>query len=164
MHKTRCSALVTVIFALPALAQDTSLEGLQARIVGTWTSSSCEVRPRQNAVDPSLAPTPPYLTRDLTYQADGTFAGSITVFADPACSIPAASYDFAGELVWHDADPAVEGAWSQDYRLDTQLELNVREDTPNMLSIGGKHVDGTGFHSPENRPIVGLQQPLIRVS
>ncbi|MEM6694310.1 MAG: hypothetical protein AAF626_06570 [Pseudomonadota bacterium] len=38
----------------------------------------------------------------------------------------------------------------------------VREDTPNMLFMGGKHVDGTGFDYPENRPTVGLQQPLIR--
>lgn len=40
--------------------------------------------------------------------------------------------------------------------------LYVREDTPNMLFMGGKHVDGTGFYHPENRPVVGLQQPLIR--
>ena len=42
--------------------------------------------------------------------------------------------------------------------------LYVREDTPNMLFMGGKHVDGTGFYYPENRPEVGLQQPLIRVN
>ena len=42
--------------------------------------------------------------------------------------------------------------------------LYVREDTPNMLFMGGKHVDGTGFYYPENRPTVGLQQPMIRVN
>ena len=41
--------------------------------------------------------------------------------------------------------------------------LYVREDAPNMLFMGGKHVDGTGFYSPDNRPIVGLQQPMIKV-
>ena len=41
--------------------------------------------------------------------------------------------------------------------------LYVRADTPNMLFMGGKHVDGTGFYIPENRPQVGLQQPLIRM-
>ena len=41
--------------------------------------------------------------------------------------------------------------------------LYVRDDAPNMLFMGGKHVDGTGFYYPENRPTVGLQQPLIRV-
>lgn len=41
--------------------------------------------------------------------------------------------------------------------------LYIRADTPNMLFMGGKHVDGAGFYIPENRPIVGLQQPLIRV-
>ena len=129
------------------------------------------------------------------------------------------SYDFAGEVIWHDANPAVEGAWSQDYLLNRRLELTVlappmadqlnqlpdgacgngafvvgeprdilgqpcallrfvegsefvtdhdflyvREDTPNMLFMGGKHVDGTGFYYPENRPTVGLQQPMIRVN
>ncbi|MEM7256415.1 MAG: hypothetical protein AAF404_03400 [Pseudomonadota bacterium] len=41
--------------------------------------------------------------------------------------------------------------------------LYVREDTPNMLFMGGKHVDGEGFYYPEHRPVVGLQQPLIKV-
>lgn len=42
--------------------------------------------------------------------------------------------------------------------------LYVRADTPNMLFMGGKHVDGTAFYYPENRPTVGLQQPMIRVN
>ena len=33
--------------------------------------------------------------------------------------------------------------------------LYVREDTPNMLFMGGKHVDGTGFYAAKNRPTVG---------
>ena len=52
----------------------------------------------------------------------------------------------------------VEGS---DFVIDHDF-LYVREDTPNMLFMGGKHVDGTGFYYPDNRPIVGLQQPLIR--
>ncbi len=219
MHRTFCPlALAVPLLAGPTFAQDISLEGLQSRIVGTWTSIACELRPQANAQDPDLAPTPSYLTRDFTYRADGGFEANITVYADPACQIPAVSYDFAGEIVWHDANPAVEGAWSQDYLLNRRLELTVlaepmvqqlnqlpegacgqgpfelgqrrdilgqpcallrfvegrafvvdhdflyvREDTPNMLFMGGKHVDGTGFYAPENRPVVGLQQPLIRV-
>ncbi|MEM8950010.1 MAG: hypothetical protein AAGC99_11830 [Pseudomonadota bacterium] len=201
-----------------AFAQDTSLEGLQSRIVGTWASIACEMRPQQDAENPGNAPTPTYLTQDFTYDADGGFSASITVFADQACSIPAMSYDFAGDVVWHSSNPAVEGAWSQDYVLNRKLELTVlavpvaerlnqlsdgacgegdfvvgetkdilgkpcallrfvegsrfvidhdflyvREDTPNMLFMGAKHVDGTGFYVPENRPKTGLQQPLIRV-
>jgi len=199
-------------------AADTSLQGLQERIVGTWTSISCEMRPQANAEDPGGAPRPSYLTRDFTYDAAGGFQATITVYADPACAMPAVSYDFAGEVVWHGTNPAVMGAWSQDYVLNRKLELTilappmanalnelpesacgsgpfevgvardilgmpcallrfvegsdvvvdhdflyVREDTPNMLFMGGKHVDGTGFYVPENRPNVGLQQPLIRV-
>ena len=219
MFKTVSATLATLIIATSACAEDTSLEGLQSRIVGTWTSISCEIRPQQNAENPTLAPTPSYLTRDFTYDADGGYSANITVYADPACSVPAVSYDFAGDLVWHDANPAVDGAWSQDYVLNDKLELTilvppmadqlnqlpdgacgdgpfvvgetrdilgkpcallrfvegsafvadhdflyVREDTPNMLFMGGKHVDGTGFYYPENRPTVGLQQPLIRVN
>lgn len=201
----------------PALAQDTSLEGLQSRVVGSWTSIACEIRPQQNPTDPKMAPTPTYLTRNFTYVAEGHFSAKITVYADQYCSIPAISYSFAGDVVWHDANPAAVGAWSQDYVLNRQLELTVlaepmadqlnrmpagacgegsfvvgqtrdilgqpctllrfvddsrfvvdhdflyvREDSPNMLFMGGKHVDGTGFYLPENRPTVGLQQPLIR--
>ncbi len=208
-----------ILLAGSANAEDTTLTGLQDRIVGEWTSISCEMRPQQNAADPTAAPTASYLTRDFTYEADGGFAANITVYADPACTIPAVAYDFAGEIVWHDANPAVAGAWSQDYVLNEKLELTVlappmadqlntmpdgacgngpfevgtvrdilgqpcallkfvdgsdyvidhdflyvREDTPNMLFMGGKHVDGTGFYAPENRPQVGLQQPLIRVN
>ena len=47
------------------------------------------------------------------------------------------------------------------YVIDHDL-LYVREDTPNMLFMGAKHVDGTGFYYPQNRPFVGLQQPLIK--
>lgn len=199
-----------------ALAEDTSLEGLKSRITGTWTSIACELRPGPNPE--GEVPVPTYLTRDFTYHAEDTFSATITVYADAACAVPAISYDFAGELVWHDANPAAPGAWSQDYVLNTQLQLTVhaepaaeglnalpegicgdgpfvvgeprdilgqpcgllnfvegsayvidhdflyvREDTPNMLFMGGKHVDGTGFYYPENRPTVGLQQPMIRV-
>ena len=201
-----------------ATAQDTSLEGLKSRVVGHWTSIACEIRPQANPVDSTLAPTPSYLKRDFTYDVEGGFVANITVFADPACSVPAASYDFAGEVVWHDANPAVAGAWSQDYVLNRKLELTVlappmveqlnqlpegacgngafvagemrdilgkpcalltfvegsafvvdhdflyvREDMPDLLFMGAKHVDGTGFYAPENRPQVGLQQPLIRM-
>ena len=216
MFRTCATTLLAISIGNSAYAEDTSLDGLQSRIIGTWTSISCEIRPQQNSEDPGLARTPSYLTRDFSYDADGGFSANITVFADPACDVPAVSYDFAGELVWHDANPAADGAWSQDYLLNDQLDLTVlvqpmadqlnqlpdgacgdgpfavgetrdilgkpcillrfvegsefvadhdflyvREDTPNMLFMGGKHVDGTGFYAPENRPIVGLQQPLL---
>lgn len=32
-----------------------------------------------------------------------------------------------------------------------------------MLFMGAKHVDGSGFYKPENRPKSGLQVPLVRV-
>lgn len=217
MRTTLITTLATLGLAAPAVAADPSLAGLKSRIVGTWTSIACEIRPQQNQQNPEIAPTPTYLTRDFTYDADGGFSASITVYADAACSTPAATYDFAGQIAWHDANPAAPGAWSQDYILDKKLTLTVkatpmldqlnqlpdgacgtgpfvldqprdilgqpcvllrfvegsdyvidhdflyvREDTPNMLFMGGKHVDGTGFYIPENRPTVGLQQPLIR--
>lgn len=217
--KPLISVLALMALATPVMAEDTSLAGLKARVVGTWTSITCELRPQQNPQDPTLAPGPTYLTRDFTYDADDGFSATITVYADPACAVPAVSYDFAGTIVWHDENPAAAGAYSQDYVLDKQLRLMVlappmadqlnqlpegacgqgpfvvgetrdilgqpcallrfvegsayvvdhdflyvREDTPNMLFMGGKHVDGTGFYYPDNRPTVGLQQPLIRVA
>ncbi len=217
MRALSLAMLASVTLAPLAVAQDTSLEGLKARIVGHWTSIGCELRPQPNAEDPAGAPGSTYLTRDFRYDAEGGFAAVITVYADPACEVPATQFDFAGEVVWHDANPAAEGAWSQDYVLNRKLELTilaepvaeqlnqlpddacgegsfvvgerrdvlgkpcvlvqfvegnryvvdhdflyVREHTPNMLFMGAKHVDGTGFYAPENRPIVGLQQPLLR--
>lgn len=211
-------ALVTSL-ATTAVADDTSLQALKSRIVGTWSSISCELRPQQDPEAPTAAPTATYLTRDFTYDAEGDFSATITVFADSACTTPAIAYDFAGEVIWHDANPAADGAWSQDYVLNRKLDLTVlatpmaaqlnqfpdgacgdgpfvvgeprdilgkpcallrfvdgsafvvdhdflyvRADAPNMLFMGGKHVDGTGFYYPENRPTVGLQQPLIRIS
>ncbi len=199
-----------------AAAEDTSLEGLKSRIVGQWTSIACELRPQ---ILPTGEIGTTYLTRDFTYDADGGFEATIAVYADPSCAMTLASYDFAGEIRWHDANPAAAGAWSQDYVLNRKLQLTVgaqpmadqlnqlpegacgtglfevgvtrdilgqpcallrfvegsdyvvdhdllyvREDTPNMLFMGGKHVDGTGFYYPENRPTVGLQQPLIKVN
>ncbi|MEL6169005.1 MAG: hypothetical protein AAFR35_09955 [Pseudomonadota bacterium] len=201
--------------ASPALAEDTSLDGLKDRITGRWTSFACEIRP---TADPDGGvPTPTYLLRDFTYGADDSFAAAITVFGDPACTVPLVTYDFAGYLVWHEENPAAPGAWSQDYVLNKKLEITVkaepmaarmnnlppgacgdapfevgvaqdilgkpcvllrfvegsdvvidhdllyvREDTPNMLFMGGKHVNGAGFYYPENRPTVGLQQPLLK--
>lgn len=201
-----------------SLANDVSLEGLQSRLVGNWTSISCELRPQQNPENNALAPTSSYLTRDFSFDDAGGFEANITLYADATCSMPAASYDFAGELRWHDANPAAAGAWSQDYVLNKKLQLtilappmadqlnqlpdgacgegpfevnvvrdilgkpcallkfvddspyvidhdflHIRPDVPNMLFMGAKHVDGTGFYHPSNRPMVGLQQPLIRV-
>lgn len=199
------------------LRQDSSLDGLKARVVGRWTSIACEVRPQQDPRDTSRAPSPSYLTRDFTFDAAGGFQANITVFADPVCKVPVVSYDFAGEVVWRGANPAAQGAWSQDYVLNRKLELTVlappmvaqlnglppgacgdgpfvagerrdilgkpcallklvagsryvvdhdllyvRSDHPHLLFMGAKHVDGTGFYAPEQRPQVGLQQPLIR--
>ena len=213
------ACLAAISTALPAAAKDTSLEGLKERIVGRWTSIACEIRPRANPTDAAMAPLPTYLTRDFTYDAKDGFSATITVYTDPACAMPAVSYDFAGDLIWHGPNPAAEGAFSQDYVLNKKLQLTVlappvadqmnqlpdgacgdgpfelgivrdilgkpcallrfvegsafvvdhdflyvRADTPNMLFMGGKHVDGTGFYYPENRPNVGLQQPLIKVN
>lgn len=223
MINTWTKAIVVALAALmtsggSAHAEDLSLAALKSRIVSKWISISCEMRPSPNPADPKLAPTPTFLKRDFTYDAEGGFAANITVYADSACAIPAISYDFAGAVVWRGANPAAKGAWSQDYVLDKKLELTVlappvaaqlnqlpagacgsgpfevgkrrnilgqpcallkfvegsryvidhdflyvRADTPNMLFMGGKHVDGTGFYTPENRPQVGLQQPLIKV-
>lgn len=211
-------ALALALSPHSLLAMDTSLDGLKDRIVGRWMSIACEIRPQQSQEDPQRAPDPSYLTRDFTFDADGGFDAAITVFADSACAIPTVRFEFAGEIVWHDENPAAPGAWSQDYVLNRALQLTVlsplvaeqmnqlpdgacgsgpfeldkprvilgepcvllrfvdgskyvvdhdflyvREDTPNMLFMGAKHVDGTGFYYPENRPTVGLQQPLIRM-
>lgn len=207
-------AALQAAISVPAHA-DTSLDGLKERIVGRWVSFACELRP---TATPEGAPTPTYLKRDFTYDADGGFAATITTFADPTCATPLMSFAFAGEIVWHGPNPAAQGAWSQDYVLNRALTLTpvtalfadrlnamppgscgegpfevgvpmdilgqpcalvvilegnsfvvdhdlllVRADTPNMLFMGGKHVDGTGFYAPENRPMVGLQQPLLKV-
>lgn len=211
--------LIAALILTPALAHaDTTLDALKQRIVGQWVSIACELRPSPNQDNPDGPPVPSYLTRDFTFDADGGFAANITVYADPACEVPMIAYDFAGEIVWQGANPAAEGAYSQDYVLNAKLDLTplvppmaemlnglppgacgegpfeagqtkdilgqpcvllrfvegsdyvidhdflyVRADTPNMLFMGGKHVDGTGFYAPENRPTVGLQQPLIKV-
>lgn len=212
------SLLLALCLPLSAAAQDTSLAALKSRATGHWVSIACELRPQQNPTDASKAPAPSYLKRDFTYDPEGGFTANITVYADPACAVPAVSYDFAGEIAWHDANPAAPGAWSQDYVLNRKLQLTIlaepmaaqlnqlppgacgdspftvgevrdilgkpcvllkfvdgspfvvdhdflyiREDAPDMLFMGAKHVDGTGFYAPENRPQVGLQQPLFRV-
>jgi len=201
-----------------AAAADTSLTGLQTRVVGTWRSIGCELRPQQDPSDPKRAPVPSYLTRTFTYEQTGRFDANITAYADPACRIPVASYDIAGDIVWHGPNAAVPGAWSQDYVLNRSLRLTilaepmvtqlnalppgacgdgpfvlgqerdilakpcmllrfvdgnrfvvdhdflyVRDDAPNLLFMGAKHVDGSGFYTPDNRPTVGLQQPLLKV-
>lgn len=218
MLKPLIMAAVVSFAALPSSADTTSLEALQGRIVGTWTSLACEIRPSIDPTSPDGKPIPTYLKRDFTYESPVSFSASITVFLDEACGVPMITYEFAGDLEWHDANPAVLGAYSQDYVLnralsivvktpqmrdqlnalpagacgDRPFDLNVaqdilgkpcvllkfvegkdvvvdhdflyvRADAPDLLFMGGKHVDGTGFYYPENRPRVGLQQPMIRV-
>ena len=51
-----------------------------------------------------------------------------------------------------------EGAFVTDHDL-----LYMHPGVDGMLFMGAKHVDGTGFYAPEHRPVVGLQQPMIRV-
>ncbi|NRA29137.1 MAG: hypothetical protein HRU11_02665 [Parvularculaceae bacterium] len=200
-----------------AAAGEPSLDKLKKRIVGRWTSISCELRPQKNPADDKLAPLPTYLKRDFTYDKTGGFAAVIEIFADDRCSVPMVTYNFSGQVDWHGPNPVAEGAFSQDYVLNKSLELVVhapamaaqlnqlpegacgegpfvvdqRRDIlgkpcallarpegsdfvvdhdllyihpkmPHILFMGGKHVDGTGFYFPEDRPVVGLQQPLIR--
>ena len=218
MMKPIAAGCATYLMVASATASDTGLDNLKRLIVGSWTSIACELRPQPNLSDPALAPQPTYLTRDFRYDENDQFDASITVYANDRCTVPAATYVFAGDLVWHGENPAAAGAWSQDYVLNKALSLTVklqpmadqlnalpngacgdgpfvvgeprdilgkpcvllkfaegnqhvvdhdflyvRNDTPNMLFMGGKHVDGTGFYFPENRPTVGLQQPLIRI-
>ena len=214
---TLLSAALLTLSATGSSAQDTSLDGLKDRIVGSWTSIGCEVRPTANPEGGS--PTPTYLTRDFAYDDEGGFEATISTYLDATCETPMVTFSFAGDIVWHDENPASAGAWSQDYVLNKKLiltprhpafadQLNslpsgscgegpyavdegldvlgvpcvlvkilegnefvvdhdlllVREDSPNLLFMGGKHVDGTAFYAPENRPTVGLQQPLVRVN
>ncbi|MEL6641451.1 MAG: hypothetical protein AAFP98_09095 [Pseudomonadota bacterium] len=212
----RTLPLILAIFsAAPAFA-DTSLAGLQDRVVGQWRSLGCEMRPAKDPETGGVRPT--YLTRDFTYDADGGFSADIAIYAEPSCTTQLNVFSFAGEIAWHDENPAVPGAWSQDYILNAALTITptaqpivdqmnslpagacgdapyvlneaqdilgkpcvlvtilegndyvvdhdllyVRADAPNLLFMGGKHVDGTGFYAPDTRPTIGLQQPLIRV-
>ena len=110
----------------PAWAVDHSLDGLKLRIVGSWTSIACELLPSPNQADPTLAPTPTYLTRDFIYHANSGFDAAFTVYADAACSVPLATYEFMGDIVSHGANPAAKGAWSQDYVLNKELTLTVK--------------------------------------
>ena len=217
--KTTLASIVLLAGSTSINADDDSLDALQKRILGTWQSISCELRPSIDQANPDGKPAATFLTRRFTYKTPDSFDATIRIYADSACQLEMAAYDFAGDIRWHDKNPAAEGAWSQDYILNQKLELTVqaqpmadqlnslppgscgdapfkvgevqdilgkpcvllkfvegsdyvtdhdflyvRADTPNMLFMGGKHVDGTGFYYPENRPTVGLQQPLIKTS
>ena len=156
--------LIAALSATSASAADTSLDGLKERIVGRWTSIACEIRPQANPEGLEKAPNATYLTRDFTYEATGGFSANITVYADPACAMPAVSYDFAGEIVWHDANPAADGAYSQDYVLNKQLELMVHlppvAEQMNALPEGAC---GEGpFVVGETRDILGQPCALLR--
>lgn len=119
-------ATALVLAAIPVAAQaDTSLDALKDRIVGRWSSVACELRPSIDPANPEGKPVPSYLTRDFAYDAEGGFEANITVYADSACAAPMVAYDFAGAIVWHGANPAAEGAFSQDYLLDRKLEITV---------------------------------------
>ena len=48
MMKSLSCVAALMVASTPAVAKDTSLEGLQERIVGTWTSMACELRPTAN--------------------------------------------------------------------------------------------------------------------
>lgn len=56
-----CTFALASLMATPALAADTSLDGLKSRIVGSWTSISCEMRPSIDQANPDGAPVPSYL-------------------------------------------------------------------------------------------------------
>ena len=156
-------ALITTSFPTLSVA-DAKLDGLKSRIVGTWTSISCELRPTANQTDPSAAPTPTYVTRDFAYDADGGFDAVITVFEDSACANPIVSYDFAGDITWHDPNPAAQGAYSQDYVLNRKLNLTVL--AANMVEQLNALPDGSCGDGPfeigVTRDILGKPCALLR--
>lgn len=210
MRTTLFPAIILALAALPPPAR----ADMPPQVPGTWESVGCEVRP-QAAPDGRIGPA--YLTRTFAYAADGGFEGRITLFADPACTVPMAAFAFAGHTRWHGPNPAAPGAVSMDYVLDRALTLTplappmaetlnalpagacadgpvapgetidllgrpcpllqraegadfvtdhdliwFHPSTPDLLFMGAKHVDGSGFYTPEGRPSVGLQQPLQR--
>lgn len=104
----------------------TSLTDLQTALVGTWVSLSIELRPQPAPPGSPGGVAPQFLTREFRYGTDGTFFGSIEMYADPDQTLHLTSLEFGGHLVWHGAHPVAAGAYSVDYVCDTTFSITPR--------------------------------------
>lgn len=196
--------------AIHAIQTPTTLEEVKDYSIGTWESLTVELRPTEDRTGTgNIQPT--YLKRSFVYNADDTFTGTITMFADNYGKYPLMEFEFKGDLEWGNEHPIAKGAWSIDYILNkgfsvtplndgatemlnmglpegmSAFQTNKKKDIlgeafpmfhieegqivgdydliyfrHGLLFMGAKHVDGTPFDKPENRPHQ-LQIPLRKV-
>ncbi len=120
-------ALLYGLFAAPALADEAhNLAALKGKLSGQWASISCELRPTENRAKPDAAPSSTWLRRVFSYDGADHFDGTISMFADPLCSVPMVDFHFAGDVVWRGAHPVAAGAMKNDYVLNTAFNITPK--------------------------------------
>ena len=112
----------------------TTLSELKSAIIGTWKSLSVELRPTEDRTGTGNI-KPVYLTREFNYSEDGSFSGTITMFADNYGKIPSMEFEFKGHLNWGDTHPIAEGAFCVDYVLDDDFSVTpLSDESAGMLN------------------------------
>ncbi|MEM7340807.1 MAG: hypothetical protein AAF467_19275 [Actinomycetota bacterium] len=139
-----------------------TLAEVRAYAVGTWSSLSVELRPTEDRTGSGTV-EPTWLRRDFVYNADDTFTGTITMFADNYGDMPLMAFEFKGHLNWGGPHPIADGAFEIDYVLDEGFAVTpLHPQAAEMLNAG--LVDGmTPFEANVTQDILGKAFPMFNL-
>ena len=122
--------------ALFMIQEPKTLEEVKKYAQGEWASISVELRPTEDRTGSGKI-TPTYLKRHFIYNADDTFIGTITLFADNYGQLPLLEFEFKGHLNWGDEHPIANGAWNIDYILNEGFAVTpLNPQAAKMLNTG----------------------------
>lgn len=144
-------------------AEPRTLEAVKAFAVGDWVSLGFELRPTEDRAGTGVV-EPTRLRRRFHYDADDTFTGVISMFADDYGRAPLMDFEFKGRLVWGGPHPIAEGAFDIDYVLDAGFGVTpLHEQAAEMLNAG--LVEGMApFAVGDKNDILGRAFPMFNLA
>lgn len=133
MKQVRPSFTITLLLLLTALAAVgcTPAPESQDSPLGRWTSIACELRPG-----------PQYLTRDFTIN-DGSWVGDITLYGDPACTIPTVLLHIEGPIAFGAPVSVADGAVETDFSGTRVTFTPLAPDMAGFLNTAEPNTCGT---------------------
>ena len=140
----------------------TTLDEVKQYAVGQWHSISTELRPTEDRTGAGTVDST-YLTRRFAYEADDTFVGTITMYADNYGAMPLLEFEFAGRLVWGPPHPIADGAFEIDYVLDAGFGVTPLNDGAAAMLNQGLPEGMSPFASGEKKDILGKAFPMFNI-
>lgn len=149
--------------AMHMLQEPKTLEEVKQYALGEWESLSVELRPTEDRTG-SGEIEPTWLKRHFKYLEGDQFVGAITLFGDNYGTFPLMEFEFKGDLVWGEAHPIAEGAWSVDYVLNRGFGLTPLSEQAAAMLNQGLPEGMTPFENGIQKDILKKAFPMFHIA